>query len=518
MNKLLLLTALFTSLLLSAQEVDTMDYYRLEPNHFIEKFEREHLPLDGRLVNMIPCRVDDKYGFVEKGNPGKWIIQPQFSQVFAVYPSAAIVSIKDDYGVVNSSGQMIAPAVYENLFKEGDLYHGLVQITDDILPADNLDSYSYERVIRNDYYTEKGEPLFTENAHDFQSFGDTDTLAWFRYGRTYHIRGISGKLWQTFTVSDEKKLSSICNNLLLFHALKNEDIVHEAYDVYGNLIFSLPYEGWGDYVFKLSDDLFGFMTNEGSGYFCNAKGEEMPYKKPYTMMSDFARYAQTEYFKTKLITVQDSTENLAVIDHNGKNLTGFIYRYIAPFYEGKAFCMDLNGNLVTIDETGKVLSDFSKVLFRQNIEKISTYLNSPLKFSDGMGVGNEYTIIKVVTKEGKVENHIDEDSTYFFYFDDKGKTVLQLPGNYIIAGYFREGLAPVVNKDRGLGFIDITGKMMIQPKYEVAVAGAYPIPYVVIPEFIGGYAYIKSFKGYIDREGNEYFSGKRMQDHYNFSH
>jgi hypothetical protein len=75
-----------------------------------------------------------------------------------------------------------------------------------------------------------------------------------------------------------------------------------------------------------------------------------------------------------------------------------------------------------------------------------------------------------------------------------------------------------VNKDAKLGFVNKQGKWVVPPIYEIALAGAYPMPYLVVPQFIGGYAYIKAFKGYVDRNGVPYFSGKRMQDHYDFSH
>ena len=87
-----------------------------------------------------------------------------------------------------------------------------------------------------------------------------------------------------------------------------------------------------------------------------------------------------------------------------------------------------------------------------------------------------------------------------------------------MAGNFSEGLAPVIGRSRGLGFIDKTGKLVIPCTYEAAVGGAYPFPYVILPEFKGGFAYIKAFKGYIDNKGREYFSGKRVEDHYDFSH
>ena len=110
------------------------------------------------------------------------------------------------------------------------------------------------------------------------------------------------------------------------------------------------------------------------------------------------------------------------------------------------------------------------------------------------------------------------DSAYYYYFNQSGKRKIILSPTMTFAGNFSEGLAPVTDAVGALGFINTQGKWSIKPEYELVVAGAYLDVYMVIPMFIGGYAYIKSFKGYIDKNGKKFFSGKRMQDHYDFSH
>jgi hypothetical protein len=104
------------------------------------------------------------------------------------------------------------------------------------------------------------------------------------------------------------------------------------------------------------------------------------------------------------------------------------------------------------------------------------------------------------------------------YIDTSGSQRMLLADSIVISGMYREGLAPVVGKSRQLGFMDTRGRIVIPMKYELAVAGSYPFPYIVYPAFRGGFAYLKAFKGYIDQDGYEYFSGKRETDHYDFSH
>jgi len=69
-------------------------------------------------------------------------------------------------------------------------------------------------------------------------------------------------------------------------------------------------------------------------------------------------------------------------------------------------------------------------------------------------------------------------------------------------------------QDLLFGFVEKTGKLVIEPAYSLAVGGSYPIPYLIIPEFKGGFAYIKAFKGYIDRKEKVFFAGEQLQDHY----
>ena len=139
-------------------------------------------------------------------------------------------------------------------------------------------------------------------------------------------------------------------------------------------------------------------------------------------------------------------------------------------------------------------------------------------FFDGLCIGYQYCLITDTLENGEVIEFAKEDSVQYYYYDIEGNIQLWLPCSIMLAGNFSEGLAPAVNQERKLGFINKKGEWAIPPKYELMIAGAYPFPQVVIPYFQGGYAYIKSFKGYIDKTGKEYFSGKQMKDSYNFSH
>lgn len=103
-------------------QIDTFEqFYHYNNNILIENFEREHIPLNGKNVTMIPFRKDELYGFVTNDEKHNWIIQPEYEQVFAVYPEGAIVK-KDRYGLINVEHKWLIQPQYENLIKEQDIF------------------------------------------------------------------------------------------------------------------------------------------------------------------------------------------------------------------------------------------------------------------------------------------------------------------------------------------------------------------------------------------------------------
>ncbi len=493
---LLFICFLFLSLCAKSQDRihDSLRlFYMMDHEYIIEKFYREHIPLDGHTAQMIPFRVDEKYGFVAKGDPKNWLSKPQFEQVFAVYGNNAIVSDSNGYGVVNSSGKLIVPCFYENLFKEGPLFHGVVQVKLDLGLKQHSEADYYQYVLRNDYYTEDGKLLFTENAHQLQSFGGRDSLAWFRYGKNYTVRDMRGKML-TIPMDSTNLFLGITNNLLIRSVEKKDgSLFLEARNWNGELQFSIKTRYISDFVYQLSDNLYGMMGNEGGGSFVDKNGEHLPYDMPSGIISDLIRTADTSYFNQDVLVVENDQQKRALIDRTGKNLTGFIYLGITPFSEGKAFAVKENYETVLLNKKGELVGNLKRVLDTEFMQKVQVLTNSPQRFSEGLSLGQTYVIMETVVN-GKTERHIDDDSTYFYYFDEAGSWVLNLPSGNSMAGYFNEGLAPLANDEGQLGFIDRSGKLVIPQKYELSMAGSYPLPYMVVPEFIGGYAYIKSFK------------------------
>jgi hypothetical protein len=494
------------------QDDSLAEYYSYDSRVVIDKFEREHIPLNGNEVSMIPFRVDDKYGFVKNDGRQTWLIKPKYQEVFAVYKEGAIVKKDDGYGLLNSKDDFIIPAYYQNLLREGPVFHGLIDgVIDTSLPE------NYNSCIFNQYFNPSGVLLFTVRSHEQQTFIGDDTLAWFRFGKQYSVYSRSGRLMNTFRVDEKKRFAGICDNLLVFYSAKLSGYQYEAFDINGHLVFSMLlddefYKG----VYRLDENQYGILAREGEYYFCDSLG----IKRPYGVYSDAIGFYDSDpaYFKQEYFTVADKETLLkGVINRKGDHLIDLKYKYVSGFVDGLCFCMNEKDESFFINTKGETVITADPGWAMPTIKHCSYGLQEPVGFHDSLCLGVNFMLMHD-SIEGKWVEYTDPDSLAFFFIDHSGKIVLKVPYQVKFMAGFSEGLAPALNSDGGLGFIDKKGSWKIKPLYELSMAGAYPLPYLVIPEFKGGLAYIKSFKGYIDKDGREYFSGQRMQDHYDFSH
>ncbi len=107
--------------------------------------------------------------------------------------------------------------------------------------------------------------------------------------------------------------------------------------------------------------------------------------------------------------------------------------------------------------------------------------------------------------EGLAKVRKDPDSPYIF-INTSGRKVFELPSNVTNVRFFREGLAAVEINDKW-GYIDKTGKIVIEPKYDEAVAFSEGLALVQLGKKSSS-IYLQSFTpyedvlyGYIDRTG-----------------
>lgn len=485
----------------------TADYHAIE-----DKLYREHIPLDGDSVDYIPFRKDKLYGFVDKKTK-KLVIEPKFTQVFACYKEGAIVASKSrGYGLVDYTGKFLTPNFFPNFFKEGNLYRGIFMTSDTTMQE------SYNSYLVNFYFDEQGRYLFQAKAHQFNSFMGNDTLAWFRFGERYEIYSRSGKLVKTFPWQSNVRFCGIFDNILVEEIKRGDSpSLYVGKDIKGNKKFEVTYDYNAEEVYRLSNDVFVFIY-QGSLTLTDAKGQAFPYGMSNEWPGTSYANAFPSMRELELIPVRnEDTRKMGYIDKAGKLVIPCKYDYAGYFENGEAPFLDTITHLIgfmnakeevtvkpfiTMETARQLAMENQELHFRENLCRITVQI--PHQHADG----REYY---ETDEDGSPAHNIA-------YTDRKGTMKIVLPDSIMLGGDFSDGLAPVVGKQGGLGFIDTSGKIVIPMKYEIAVAGAYPVPYLVIPKFKNGYVYLKSFKGYLDKSGYEYFSGKQEKDHYDFSH
>ncbi|NOQ72481.1 MAG: hypothetical protein GQ574_10795 [Crocinitomix sp.] len=517
--------------MIGIHKTDLERYFTDDSKTIFNKIEREHIQLDPDEVKMIPFRDGPLYGFVKKGKMDKWLVKPRFEQVFAIYKEGAIVMDTakayykgmvyplNNYGLVNPKGKYLIPPYYRNLFNENGVYHGIRRVYRDTsrhLPDDYSDYYGHF------YFDKKGKLLFEVGVHDFESFGNED-YAWFRFGRKYQIYNREGELVKEFDLDEYRLFIGIADNKLLF---TDEETGLTAYHINGEFAFNLPKKGAGK-VYQFSDNNFGVMGRDGDYYFCDSLGES----KRYGINSGSIGMIQSyeSFFKTKEFIVADyETDLFGLVDREGETRIDFKYAYIGSDVNGYRYCLDTNRRGAFVAANGDVIEELvgDEWYATSSFSRDRFILVQSYGFHDGLAIGSGRYPLPDSMLNRRYPSYSDAEKVvyrkysleHFYYYDTTGTVILALPDSVDLVGNFSDGLAPILTKDKLLGFIDKKGNLVIQPKYELAVAGVYPFPYIIVPYFDKGFAYIKSFKGYIDSEGNEYFSGERMQDRYNFSH
>ena len=492
--------------------------YQIQNEIYDHKFYREHLPLDGAIAGAIPFRQDSLYGFVDKRTK-EWLVKPRFSQVFAVYESSAIVEEKEgpyggssSYGLVDLRGNYLIAPHFGELYREGEIYHGLASASD---PKVERESNSF---IYNAYFSPEGKLLIALQSHDWATFLPEDSIAWSRYGPEYTVFGRSGTILKKFAVADERLFLGVFRNTLVFaEAPRTEEQAYVGYNLKGKELWRLRWTEQVTAVVQMSANAFGVLSEDG---FFILDGESNV--ADWGIQNDAVGFGFDGIFPQlnalELIPVcHFETEKWGFVNRQGRLVIPCKYRYAGNFYNGEAPVEDSATGLIGfINTRGKMV--VPPFMPADNLEELET-LDAQPRFGEGLC----RVQLPVTTIENGSTIYHDTGRGglpyYYAYFNRAGRQQFRLPDGIVFASNFASGRAPVVvGKARDLGFTDTTGKLVIAAKYETAMAGAYPFPQVVMPEFKGGYAYLKAWKGYVGADGYEYFSGKRVEDHYDFSH
>ena len=213
-------------------------------------------------------------------------------------------------------------------------------------------------------------------------------------------------------------------------------------------------------------------------------------------------FSEKLFFEKELFVVTDFNSKMyGVVNREGNAVIDFKYRYIGEFVKGIVFCVRDDEKWFFIDKTGHVIIEITSICSYQSFYHTLEILKQPAGFYDGYCLVKEKIPIK-----NKTSGEPRPDSAIFFYFDATGKIRLTLSKDIKFAENFFEGLAAAVNSAGLLGFINQKGEWVIQPKYQFLETSSEKFSNAYVPEFKGGYAYIKSINGYIDKNGTEYFT------------
>lgn len=483
--------------------VNMRGFYENDENAIDKNFDEAHVMLDADSLKYIPYCQDDLYGFVDKLTMA-WKVKPKYNHVVAVYPEGAIVGLDGGYGWVQFNDTFVVGPYFSSFEKEGNVYHGMMRSVDTSIEN------SYSSFTENYYFTEK-KYLFTAWAHKQQTFSGSDTMAWFRYGDTFSVYGISGALLRKIPYEKSKLFIGTYNNCLVYLEGAEKPFYFTWYDLQGNLKYKIlsPDDRSVHIVRCLNDSVFALI---GEDRVLFEKNQDMFYTFTISngMLFSGMDYAYANLFKEgNMIVVHDIfSDKFGLLSGNGLLKVPCRYSYIGSFINGEAAFADTTTQKIGfIDGNGKVVVP---PVFEPHNKNRLQFFNKPMQYGEGL------CAVLLGYKQKQKSDNLQERK--FGYADRSGKIVLTLPDTISYSGNFSDGVAPVISENRKVGFIDRHGKIVIPFKYDIYVEGAYPFPQVVIPYFYHGYAYIRASGGYIDRAGREYFSGKHKKVEHGFSH
>jgi hypothetical protein len=450
--------------------------------------EGEMTPIQDPNFTLLPFYKDGGYTLLDK-NTGKPLSALAFSEVIEVNRYGAIVKTDTLYSFIDNTGK-VKLSGYSKIAWDSDLLMAYkIGAFASSLPS------NYQVCLKAEYYDVKGQKKFETLFHDHAKFLN-DTIAYFRFGRTLSIIGKSGKRYLTERLLSEQPFIAICNNLLVYAKQENKDASWRIYDAKKAEQYRIPLlrENMGIGPYKINDTLFGYYNREAVKCFMNKKGQELPYYLEPNQMQEDEEWG-TYFAQDQFIVRNKLNMRYGILSKNGKFLVPCIYKGLGNFVNGFALCTDSTEAMRVMNKLGKV---YPWQISAEDLE-MTGYIGGDYVSSDGW-------VIQRLAEPMEQRDHAyaeGEERTppSYCFIDTSGKIVVQLKPNYALVGNFNEGLAPVLNTEGLLGFIDKTGKEIIPCK----------LPFhfdlgIQLPKFKAGYAYIAQYKGYIDRNGKQYFS------------
>ncbi len=445
---------------------------------------------------------------------------------FMYEKSVLVYREADKYGLIDFSGKKITEAIYEKIdslgFKEGELLveqkgkFGVINIK-----GTNLVQIKYETIIADGYYTEKDKydktgyivGIKTDEGYRYGYLDvDGNGLLETEYNdvarivdanedeNIYLLASKNGQYGvyknRTQLINHEYQSIFYNKNVKLFIVEKSKK--YGIVDIEGNKLVDIKYsqiDVSGKYLYaKLKDGTVDVLDVKGN-------------KADIT--SDEARIEVND--GKYIITIQniDNKTMYGVLDENAKRLIESKYTYMKYLFEDYFIACNIDGKLGIInskDETkvdfvydsiqklrncnllqANVTSENKLVIYSEKLEKISENINSELSYEgEYIKVSNQEKNV-YIDKTGKIttSKEIYINSTLFpisqdlkWGFEDKDSQI-KVECIYDQVTEFNEyGFAGIM-KDGKWGVIDNTGKVVIEPTYELKDTGK--------PDFLGSY-------------------------------
>ncbi|NOQ72939.1 MAG: hypothetical protein GQ574_13100 [Crocinitomix sp.] len=455
---------------------------------FFDLLVSSHEPIDGNEVEMIPYRSGDLYGFVRPNKPKQVLIKPMYKVVQSVYLQGAIVDKGQGFGLVDSKNKILIPLEYGALTKDGDFFHAI-----------NYGSKEAEYPYHHFFYNLKGELVFSQEAKNEVAFGN-NAYAWFDYQDAIIVKNTDGFAVSRFPKIKRQFCLGIHNNYTCFRTKLNDTTVYSAYTHLGDLAVEIPIVSipWLKGFIELNEGFYLFESSPNNRTFRNEAGWIESYR---ARLSSF-ELKESSIVERGTIRIGDGKrEVMGVINMKGDTIIPFEYSRIYTKVNRRYIAVEKESQkMVVLDESGLKLSEFdhSKMDFRQQLQ----VLNEPIAFFDGLAIAR----IPVLKGDSLASRYNAKDSTvyYFTYFNQKDETIIRLDPKYTFVGNFSDGLAAVADVAGNLGFINTKGEWAIEPQFKLTIP-KYGFDANDIPKFKGGFAYIKSVKGYIDKQGRHYY-------------
>jgi hypothetical protein len=464
---------------------DTLNqWYKVNPTYL----EREEKPGHPMLVkdlpiSLLPDRTGDVVRLLSK-KTGQPVSQKTFGSIVELNRHGAIALRDGLYSFVSNDGKVLLEDQQMIAWDNG------------LLEVRNYGPYAvdlpepHRYCYKSTYYDAGGRKKFEQLWHDHAAFR-SDSIAYFRFGRTFSIVGLSGRVYLSERLTEGSPFKAICHNRLIYVLNRDGKVRWVAFDVLKREMFGLTLPDNAEIgPYKVNDTLYGYYDNYGVRRFANAQGRELPFILEPDIVSANEQWG--DYFaQEEMVVMQADRRRLGVMNREGRLLVPFKYTAMSAYNQGYAFAQDSLHKRYLINRKGKICLS--------NIAQEDLYLPGAtwqaFTFHEGLALGT----YKCRAAGPAGRDGYEERRNCYYYRDTTGKAVLELPAKYAMAGNFSEGLAAVVDREQKLGFVDRQGREVIPCRFPLQLMEE------PLPLFRGGYAYLFGQRGYIDSKGKPYF-------------